>query len=174
MSIKFTHLEACIYISRCAVSIFLFFKKYISVFEFRSSIKSFNYIANLYQLEHIIRSKTDKFLTITQSFSSGSESDFVDKQTFQNYMHKLAISDFVKITCEEYLRTSKEQKLAVIKDYVHAMKNFHSSLNGEFLFINSLSYLFCFFCLRVSSHSIVTFETFDYGQDFYIKLCHLN
>ena len=74
----------------------------------------------------------DKFLTITQSFSSGSESNFVNEQTFQNYMHKLPIRDFLKITREEYLRNSKEQKLAAIKDYVNAMKNLESSLNGEF------------------------------------------
>ena len=74
----------------------------------------------------------DKFLTVTQSFSSGSESNFVDKQTFQNYMHKLPIWDILKISCEEYLRTLKEQKLAAVKDYVHAMKNLDTSLNGEF------------------------------------------
>ena len=50
----------------------------------------------------------DKFLTITQSFSSGSESDFVDEQTFQNYMLKLPIWDFLKITHEEYSRTLKK------------------------------------------------------------------
>ena len=120
---------------------FSFFRKYISASEFRSSIKSFKCMVNLYQLEYIIRSKIDKFLTITdsQSFSSGSGNDFVDEQTFQNhmhklpiwdffkifqnYMHKLPIWDFLKITCEQYLTTSKEQKLAAIKDYVHAMKN---------------------------------------------------
>ena len=111
---------------------FSFCRMYISVFKFRSSIKSFRCIANLYQLEHITRSKMDKFFTITPSFSSGSESDFVDKQTFQNYMHKLPIWDFLKITLEEYLRTSKEQKLGAVKDYVHAMKKLDSSLNDEF------------------------------------------
>ena len=74
----------------------------------------------------------DKFLTVTQSFSSGSESNFVDKQTFQNYMHNLPIWDILKISCEEYLRTLKEQKLAAVKNYVHAMKNLDNSLNGEF------------------------------------------
>ena len=43
---------------------------------------------------------------------------------------------------------SSNSKLAVIKDYVHVMKNFDSSLSGEFLFINSckLSLLF-FLCV---------------------------
>ena len=56
----------------------------------------------------------EKFLTITitQSFNSGSDSDFVDEKTFQNYMQTLPIWGFIKITYEEYLGTSKEKKLA--------------------------------------------------------------
>ena len=82
---------------------FSFFKKYIRAPEIRSSIKLFKCMVNLYQLEHIIRSKMDKYLTITdrQSFSLGSGGDFVDEQTFQNYMHKLPIWDFLKITREQ-------------------------------------------------------------------------
>ena len=77
----------------------------------------------------------DKFLSIadSQSFSSGSEtSDFaVDEQTFQNYMCKVPIWKYLKISRD------RENKIAAIKDYVHAMKNSDNSLAGESLFICS-------------------------------------
>ena len=77
----------------------------------------------------------DKFLTISdlQNFGSDVESDLVDEQTFQNYMHKVPIWDFLKIDRLQYLSMSKEQKLAAIKNYVHAMKNLDIGLNGEFI-----------------------------------------
>ena len=77
----------------------------------------------------------DKFLTISdlQNFGSDVESDLVDEQTFQNYMHKVPIWDFLKVDRSQYLSMSKEQKLAAIKNYVHAMKNLDIGLNGEFI-----------------------------------------
>ena len=77
----------------------------------------------------------DKFLTISdlQNFGSDVESDLVDEQTFQNYMHKVPIWDFLKVDRLQYLSMSKEQKLAAIKNYVHAMKNLDIGLNGEFI-----------------------------------------
>ena len=77
----------------------------------------------------------DKFLSIIESknFDSNAESDFVDEQTFQTYMHKIPIWDFLKVDRLEYLAMSKDQKIAAIKKYVHAMKNLDTGLNGEFI-----------------------------------------
>ena len=77
----------------------------------------------------------DKFLSIIESknFDSNVESDFFDEQTFQTYMHKFPIWDFLKVDCLEYLAMSKDQKIAAIKKYVHAMKNLDTGLNGEFI-----------------------------------------
>ena len=77
----------------------------------------------------------DKFLSIIESknFDSNAESDFFDEQTFQTYMHKIPIWDFLKVDRLEYLAMSKDQKIAAIKKYVHAMKNLDTGLNGEFI-----------------------------------------
>ena len=54
----------------------------------------------------------DKCLRIVQSknFDSNGEREFVDEQTFQTYMHKLPIWDFLKVDHLEYLAMSKDQK----------------------------------------------------------------
>ena len=54
----------------------------------------------------------DKCLRIVQSknFDSNGEREFVDEQTFQTYMHKLSIWDFLKVDRLEYLAMSKDQK----------------------------------------------------------------
>ena len=48
-------------------------------------------------------------------------------------MHKLLIRDFLKVDRLKYLAMSKDQKIAAIKKYVHAMKNVDTGLNGEFI-----------------------------------------
>ena len=59
----------------------------------------------------------DKFLYIVESPDSDSnaEGEFVDEQTFQNYMHKVPIWDFLKVDRLEYLAVPKDQKIAAIK-----------------------------------------------------------
>ena len=54
----------------------------------------------------------DKCFRIVQSknFDSNGEREFVDEQTFQTYMHKLPIWDFLKVDRLEYLAMSKDQK----------------------------------------------------------------
>ena len=76
----------------------------------------------------------DKFLSLIESknFDLNAESDFADEQTFQNYMHKVPIWDFLKVDRLEYLAMSKEQKIAAIKKCVHAIKSLDTGLNGEF------------------------------------------
>ena len=58
----------------------------------------------------------DKYLSIadSQSFSSGSETSYfaVDEQTFQNYMRRVPIWDYLKISRDRYLTISKENKIA--------------------------------------------------------------
>ena len=109
----------------------------------------------------------DKCLTIVESknFDSNAESDFANEQTFQTYMHKLPFWDFLKVDRLEYLSMSKDQKIAAIKKYVHAMKNVGAALNSEFI-ISSRKLLFLLFF--VSSYSVGTFETFKHDQCFTI------
>ena len=59
----------------------------------------------------------DKFLYIVESpdFDSNAEGEFVDEQTFQNYMHKVPIWDFLKVDRLEYLAVPKDQKIAAIE-----------------------------------------------------------
>ena len=57
---------------------------------------------------------------------------------------------------------SKDQTIAAIKKYVHAMKNLDTGLNGEFFIIISSRKLF-FLLFFVSSYSVGTFETFNHG-----------
>ena len=59
----------------------------------------------------------DKVLYIVESpdFDSNAEGEFVDEQTFQNYMHKVPIWDFLKVDRLEYLAVPKDQKIAAIK-----------------------------------------------------------
>ena len=59
----------------------------------------------------------DKFLYIVESpdFDPNAEGEFVDEQTFQNYMHKVPIWDFLKVDRLEYLAVPKDQKIAAIK-----------------------------------------------------------
>ena len=59
----------------------------------------------------------DKFLYIVESpdFDSNAEGEFVDEQTFQNYMHKVPIWGFLKVDRLEYLAVPKDQKIAAIK-----------------------------------------------------------
>ena len=71
------------------------------------------------------------------------------------------IWDFLKVDCLEYLAMSKDQKIAAIKKYVHAMKNLDTGLNGEFFIISSPKLFFLLFF--VSSYSVGTFETFNHG-----------
>ena len=77
----------------------------------------------------------DKFISLIESknFDLNAESDFADEQTFQNYMHKVPIWNFLKVDRLEYLAMSKEQKIAAIKKCVHAIKNLDTGLNGEFI-----------------------------------------
>ena len=96
----------------------------------------------------------DKFLSIIESknFDSNAESDFFDAQTFQTYMHKVPIWDFLKVDRLEYLGMSKDQKIAAIKKYDHAMKNLETGLNGDFIRHGKLLFLFIFCsCLKLSS-----------------------
>ena len=71
------------------------------------------------------------------------------------------ICDFLKVDRLEYLAMSKDQKIAAIKKYVHAMKNLDTGLNGEFFIISSRKLFFLLFF--VSSYSVGTFETFNHG-----------
>ena len=91
----------------------------------------------------------DKFLSIIESknFDLDAESDFVDEQTFQNYIHKVLTWDFYKVDRLEYLAMSKDQNNAAIKKYVHPMENLETSLNGKIIIISNLSYYFCYFLL---------------------------
>ena len=58
----------------------------------------------------------------------------VDEQTFQQYMQKLSIWDFLKVSKERYLSPSREDKLIAIKSYIQAMRNANTnSLTGEFI-----------------------------------------
>ena len=93
----------------------------------------------------------DKFLSIIESknFDSNVESDFFDEQTFQTYMHKLPIWDFLKVDCLEYLAMPKDQKIAAIKKYAHAMKNLDTVLNTDFIRDGKLLFTFCS-CLKLS------------------------
>ena len=52
----------------------------------------------------------DKCLSIVESknFDCNTESDFVDEKTFQTYMHKLSIWNFMKVDRLEYLAMSKD------------------------------------------------------------------
>ena len=104
----------------------------------------------------------DKCLTIVESknFDSNAESDFANEQTFQTYMHKLPFWEFLKVDRLEYLSMSKDQKIAAVKKYVHAMKNLDTGLNGEYI-ISSRKLLFLLFF--ASSYSVGTFETFNHG-----------
>ena len=54
----------------------------------------------------------DKFLTSVEleNFSLDAEGDFVDEQTFQNYMHKVPIWDFLKVDYLEYQKIEKISK----------------------------------------------------------------
>ena len=54
----------------------------------------------------------DKFLTIVEleNFSLDAEGDFVDEQTFQNYMHKVPFWDFLKVDYLEYQKIEKISK----------------------------------------------------------------
>ena len=110
----------------------------------------------------------DKFLTITESqnFGLDAESDLVlDEQTFQSYMHKVPIWNFLKLDRLQYLAMSKEEKLAAIKKYVHAMKNLGTSLTSTFItsccnLLLFFVYLFAF----ASSYSVVTsVKLFNHG-----------
>ena len=60
---------------------------------------------------------------------------------------------------------SKDQKIATIKKYVHAMKNVGAASNGEFIISSRKSLFLLFFA---SSYSVGTFETFNHGQCFTI------
>ena len=60
---------------------------------------------------------------------------------------------------------SKDQKIAAVKKYVHAMKNLDTGLNGEYI-ISSRKLLFLLFF--ASSYSVGTFETFNHGYCFTI------
>ena len=55
---------------------------------------------------------------------------------------------------------SKDQKIAAVKKYVHAMKNLDTGLNGEYI-VSSRKLLFLLFF--ASSYSVGTFETFNHG-----------
>ena len=82
-------------------------------------------------------------------------------------MLKVPILDFLKVDRLEYLAMSKDQKIAAIKKYVHAMKNLDSDLNGEFS-ISKRKLLFLLFFAPASSYSVVTFEAFNHDQCFTI------
>ena len=60
---------------------------------------------------------------------------------------------------------SKDQKIATIKKYVHAMKNVGAASNSEFIISSRKSLFLLFFA---SSYSVGTFETFNHGQCFTI------
>ena len=109
----------------------------------------------------------DKFLGIIESknFDSNAKNDFVHEQTFQTYMHKVPIWDFLKADRLEYLAMSKCQKIAAFKKYVHATKNLDTGLNDEFI-ITTRKLLFLLFFASASSCSVVAFETFNHGQCF--------
>ena len=95
----------------------------------------------------------DKFLNITElkNFGSYAESDLDNEQTFQKYMRKVPIWDFLKTDRLEYIAMSKEQKIATVKKYVHAMKNLDTGLNFEYFRNYKLLFLFIFCsCLRLS------------------------
>ena len=93
----------------------------------------------------------DKFLSIIESknFDSNAESDFFDEQTFQTYMHKIPIWDFLKVDRLEFLAMSKDQKIAAIKKYVHPMKNLDTGLNADFIRDGKFLFTFCS-CLTLS------------------------
>ena len=55
---------------------------------------------------------------------------------------------------------SKDQKIATIKKYVHAMKNVGAASNSEFIISSRKSLFLLFFA---SSYSVGTFETFNHG-----------
>ena len=85
-----------------------------------------------------------KFLSITESNNFGSGAELIDEQTFQSYMPKVPIWDFLKVNRLEYIAMSNDQ-------YVHAMKNLDTGLNGEFIRDCKLLFLFIFcFCLNLS------------------------
>ena len=92
----------------------------------------------------------DKFLSIIESknFDSNAESDFFDEQTFQTYMHKIPIWDFLKVDRLEFLAMSKDQKIAAIKKYVHPMKNLDTGLNADFIRDGKFLFIFCS-CLKL-------------------------
>ena len=75
-------------------------------------------------------------------------------------MHKLSIWHFMKV---EYLAMSKDQKTAAVEKYVHAIKNWDTCLNCEFI-ISSRKLLFLSFF--PSSYSVGTFETSNHGHCF--------
>ena len=93
----------------------------------------------------------DKFLSIIESknFDSNAESDFFDEQTFQTYMHKIPIWDFLKVDRLEFLAMSKDQKIAAIKKYAHPMKNLDTGLNADFIRDGKFLFTFCS-CLTLS------------------------
>ena len=100
----------------------------------------------------------DKFLSIIESknFDSNAESDFFDEQTFQTYMHKIPIWDFLKVDRLEFLAMSKDQKIAAIKKYVHPMKNLDTGLNAGFIRDGKFLFTFCS-CLTLSCWYVWSF-----------------
>ena len=85
----------------------------------------------------------DKFLQIADSQTSGTRTsetfDFVvSEESFNQFMRKIPIWDFIKISKGHYLSLARDQKLELMKHYIQAMRN---ELNGE-LFI----YLFIWYC----------------------------
>ena len=74
------------------------------------------------------------------------EGALVDEQSFQNYMHKVPIWDFLKVDCLEYLAIWKDQKIAAVKKYVHAMKNLDTGLGGHFIISGCKLLFFVILC----------------------------
>ena len=82
----------------------------------------------------------DKFLQIADNQKFGGADNFefsdVDEQTFQQYMKRLPIWDFLKVSKGSYLSLSREDKLAAINNYIRAMRNANTNtLSGEFIFV---------------------------------------
>lgn len=106
----------------------------------------------------------DKFLEIADNHKFGGASnknfDFndADRQNFQQYMQRLPIWDFLNVSKERYLSSTREDKLSSIKNYIQAKKNANTiSLSGEFILVCKVNF---FVCLFVTS-GLVWFGVFE-------------
>ena len=82
----------------------------------------------------------DKFLQIAgnQNFDRVGYENFdfgeAAEKTFQQYMQKLLLWDFLKVSKDMYLSSTREDKLAAIKSYIQAMRNANTnSITDEFI-----------------------------------------